>query len=369
MIYNGESCGCPSGKIAQGSLCISQCQNDELLDSEGNCYSCGANQAISNGKCVCNTGYTLNSCGVCELSCGRSQFVFQGTCATCPLNTIYNSAINGCSCPNGFYMDSYGICQQLTLKPVTCPDGQFFDSNLGCQACSATCKTCRSANACITCAASGFVANSQGICTPNCGDGLIIGTETCDSGSSFNAGCINCRIQTGYTCSGQPSVCRQINPTPAPVTPTTPTAPTVPTTPTAPTTPTTPTVPVTPTVPEATSGNLVQVGKVNINSNNVFITLQTNPTFTFANPTEMQNFIQSSFGTGAKPTVYCSQRTSPNLNLFDCLLIYPSGVPNRSFTVGFSFNYQGKSGKVDVNVNPLASSGGRSSRNSAGRAA
>jgi hypothetical protein len=60
MIYNGESCACPSGKIAQGSLCISQCQNDELLDSEGNCYTCGANQAISNGKCVCQTGYTLN---------------------------------------------------------------------------------------------------------------------------------------------------------------------------------------------------------------------------------------------------------------------------------------------------------------------
>jgi hypothetical protein len=110
------------------------------------------------------------------------------------------------------------------------------------------------------------------------------------------------------------------------------------------------------TVP-ATSGNLIQVEKVNINSNKVFIALQTNPTFTFANPTEMQNFIQSNFATGAKPTVYCSQRTSPNLNLFDCLLIYPSGVLNKSFTVGFSFNYQGKSRKVDVNVNPLASSG------------
>jgi hypothetical protein len=104
------------------------------------------------------------------------------------------------------YMDSYGICQQLTLKLITCPDGQFFDSNLGCQACSATCKTCRSANACITCHASGFVANSQGICTPNCGDGLFLETETCDSGSSYTSRCINCQIETEYTDSGQPSV-------------------------------------------------------------------------------------------------------------------------------------------------------------------
>ena len=256
-------------------------------------------------------------------------------------------------------MDSYGICQQLTLKPITCPDGQFFDSNLGCQACSPTCKTCRSTNSCITCSASGFVANSQGLCTPNCGDGIILGTETCDSGSSYTAGCLNCQIQSGFTCSGQPSVCRQINPTPAPVVPTTPV------TPPTPVTPVTPVVPVVPTTPDAASGSLVQVGKVNINSNNVFITLQTNPTFTFANPTEMQNFIQSNFASGPKPTVYCSQRTSPNLNLFDCLLIYPSGVPNKSFSVGFSYNYQGKSGKVDVNVNPLSASGSRSSRSAA----
>jgi len=168
-------------------------------------------------------------------------------------------------------MDSYGICQQLTLKPIVCPDGQFFDSNLGCQACSPTCKTCKSTNYCITCSASGFVANSQGLCTPNCGDGIILGSETCDSGSSYTAGCINCQIQSGYTCSGQPSVCRQNTPTPTPVVPTNPT------------TPDTPVTPVTPTTPDA--GSLVQVGKVNINSNNVFITLQTNPTFTFANPT------------------------------------------------------------------------------------
>ena len=68
----------------------------------------------------------------------------------------------------------------------------------------------------------------------------------------------------------------------------------------------------------------------------------------------MQSFMQSSFPSGPKPTVYCAQRNSPNLNIFDCLLIYPSGVPNSQFTANFSFNYQGKSGSTAVRVNPLA---------------
>lgn len=44
LIYDGVSkCTCPAGKVAKGSLCISQCQNDELLDTQGNCYTCKNN--------------------------------------------------------------------------------------------------------------------------------------------------------------------------------------------------------------------------------------------------------------------------------------------------------------------------------------
>lgn len=139
-------------------------------------------------------------------------------------------------------------------------------------------------------------------------------------------------------CSGQPSVCRSTAPAPAP----------------APTPAPTPT----PVVPVGAA--LAQNGKVNINSNNVFITLRTGTTFTFNNPTEMQGFLQATFPSGPKPTVYCSQRNSPNLDLFDCLLIYPSGVPNRKFVVNFAYNYQGKSGSASINVDPLAANRARS---------
>ena len=92
---------------------------------------------------------------------------------------------------------------------------------------------------------------------------------------------------------------------------------------------------------------------MNINSNNVFITLRTYPTFTFANPTEMQSFIKASFYGALQPTVYCAQRDSPELDLFDCLLIYPSGVPNSEFEVDFRYDFEGKRASNKITVDPF----------------
>lgn len=288
----------------------------------------------------------MSSCGVCQLSCRSNQFVFQGGCAVCPLNTVYKAEINGCDCPTGFYKDNFGVCQQLVLRPVTCQAGQYFDSNRGCIACPGSCTTCSSATVCTACVTSGFAPNSNGVCAPQCGDGLIVGNETCDSGMTFSAGCVACQIQSGWSCIGQPSVCRSNTPAPQPTPQPTPSPQPSPS-------------PAPTPAPANNTRSLYQSGNANINSNNVFITLKTNPTFTFANPTDMQNFMKSSFPSGPKPTAYCSQRASPNLDTFDCLLIYPSGVPNNPFTVNFSFNYQGQSGSATVNVNPLAATNSR----------
>ena len=60
--------------------------------------------------------------------------------------------------------------------------------------------------------------------------------------------------------------------------------------------------------------------------------------------------------------MYCSQRESPNLDLFDCLSIYPSGVPNSNFEVESSYNLQGKRAERSVDVNPLAATNSLSRR-------
>jgi hypothetical protein len=46
-------------------------------------------------------------------------------------------------------------------------------------------------------------------------------------------------------------------------------------------------------------------------------------------------------------------------------MIYPSGIPNSSFEVNFSYNFQGKSASTTVKVNPIPGSGRQNSRSSA----
>ena len=167
LVYDGHGgCICTSGKVLKGSSCVSQCQSDELLDSNGNCYTCGNNQVISNGQCVCKTGYSLNSCGICTLACGSNQFPYQGGCALCPLNTVFKAEINGCGCPSGYYKDNFGVCAKVVLRPVDCPSGEYFDASHGCVSCPGSCKTCKSANKCDSCVTAGYSPNSAGVCVP-----------------------------------------------------------------------------------------------------------------------------------------------------------------------------------------------------------
>ena len=107
-------------------------------------------------------------------------------------------------------------------------------------------------------------------------------------------------------------------------------------------------------MPNATTDSLVLSGRVNVNSNNVFLTLASTPTFTFPTASAMQSFVQVAFRSAPKPTVYCQQEASPKLNLFDCLLIYPSGVPNSQFNVSFAYNYLGHAANTTVLVDPLS---------------
>lgn len=124
LVYNGNNgCGCSGGKVLKGAVCVSQCKADELVDASGHCYTCGNNQIISNGQCVCISGYALNSCGICVLACSSGSFNYQGGCAVCPLNTVFNADIGGCTCPTGYYQDNFGVCAKVVLRPIDCAQG------------------------------------------------------------------------------------------------------------------------------------------------------------------------------------------------------------------------------------------------------
>lgn len=107
------------------------------------------------------------------------------------------------------------------------------------------------------------------------------------------------------------------------------------------------------------------------NNNQLFLTLDAINPFNFPDQESMKNFIRAKFIGCPPPTVFCSQQAASK-NLFDCLLLFPSGIPNKSFTANFSYNYQSKSGGCSVPIDPLkaqieknnARSNSRSNQNS-----
>lgn len=109
-----------------------------------------------------------------------------------------------------------------------------------------------------------------------------------------------------------------------------------------------------PPTPDPNIPSLSQKGNFTMNTNNIFIVFQTNPTFTFPNTVEMQNFIKANFTNSIRPTYYCNQQLPPNLDLFSCILIYPSGIPNNRFTALFSYNYGGKMANTSLLIDPIA---------------
>lgn len=96
-----------------------------------------------------------------------------GLCAMCPMSTIYMQNINGCVCPNGYYLDGKtNTCEQSPFIAPDCSPGTYYDTSMNkCTICPSACISCLSNNECSSCR-QGYDLQ-QGICRSICGDGLI----------------------------------------------------------------------------------------------------------------------------------------------------------------------------------------------------
>lgn len=87
-----------------------------------------------------------------------------------------------------------------------------------------------------------------------------------------------------------------------------------------------------------------------LNNGAVYGTVLLDTAFTFASQTEMQNFMKYNYNPNAVPTAnYCNQRIG-DLTRFDCLFLYPYGVPLFKFEIGLSYQKDGKSGQLSIPV-------------------
>jgi hypothetical protein len=233
---SGSGCVCPQGQIVDINLNkCSYCNapgEQRQLDGTCNCVSvyqptasgcqpCPANSQYSSGqqRCLCNSGYSLSATGLCVPQCpsgayfdsslGRcvcqqsNQYVIDGYCQVCVVNTHYDSVSGRCVCDAGYAKNSYDQCQRCDLNSrynaagtaCLCNDG-YFGTGFICSLCDPTCRTCSGPgrSQCLSCNSS---APSSGYCLVTCPSGQY--RDSTNQCQACSANCLACT--SAITCS------------------------------------------------------------------------------------------------------------------------------------------------------------------------
>ena len=95
--------------------------------------------------------------------------------------------------------------------------------------------------------------------------------------------------------------------------------------------------------------NIEMMGELVVNSGAVYLTIETSPAFNFSSRSEMRNFMKFAFyDPSAQPSrADCIQRIT-DLKTFNCIFLYPSGVPVHPFKLTLSFQKSQYRGSADV---------------------
>ena len=176
----GESCGCSSPNVSNGSgACFDPCNPNYCASSTPTCTRSGANY----------------SCACTSTSCGAGKKCSGSSCTNC-------SANESCNCPSGQKANGSGGCATVACSSNSdCGAGKQC-ANAGTT--SAYCYNC-TANSQCTCP-SGQLANGSGGCVkPVCYDNTPCGAgRQCIDPGKYNAKCDPCPSGTQCTCpSGQ----------------------------------------------------------------------------------------------------------------------------------------------------------------------
>ena len=185
--WQGEE-QCDDGNQINADSCTNSCESAQCGD--------GFKQGVNNEECDDGNQSNADSClNTCDNATCGDEFVQEGV-EGCDDGNRDDG--DGCSsqCEIEIEYELCGLC-----GTVTCPSGQVCYEY-------ADTRTTACANPGIV--ATGWVECSSGAPTAICGDGLIRGAEECDDGDLNNGdGCSgSCEVETGWVCSGEPSVCR-----------------------------------------------------------------------------------------------------------------------------------------------------------------
>lgn len=194
---------CSSGFDLKNNICITG-------------ERCANNRLKYNGACLdsCPVG-TIVSNGFCERRCDPNSYFLDNKCYTaCPTGFAFRTDV-ACvaQCPTGYILEG-SVCK---LSVLTCPSGQFYNSQTGaCAACAFPCTECQfTGSYCTACPAGFTIASNRCSEANSCGSGRFRAASGC---SNCPAKCIDCVSATecstcasGYIFNGADCVLRVAN--------------------------------------------------------------------------------------------------------------------------------------------------------------
>jgi cysteine-rich repeat protein len=194
LVRGGEACD--DGDTASGDGCDATCVVETGFTCAGQPSTCTA---------ICGDGLILGA-EACDDGCGSPGGAFPGGCGS--TGGAFPAPGDGCdaSCQIEIGWGCSGqpsactpICGDgLILGDETCDDGDLTPGD----GCNGACRIEAGYNC----------AGEPSHCASICGDGLVVGSETCDDGElQPGDGCDDvCRTEPGYACTGQPSTCQPV---------------------------------------------------------------------------------------------------------------------------------------------------------------
>jgi cysteine-rich repeat protein len=199
-----EKHGLGSGQITDAATLTATCLgtgNASQPDNGKIALACGTKLAQTIAR-SCTTTPIVQAFAACGASSEAQVPACLSSEAACQTCRILND-VDGLARDCDLFDDgdtTNGTCGEECADGVLQTGEACDDGNLvGGDGCSNFCKI-----------EGGWTCSGEpSVCTPNCGNGVLDAGETCDDGANVNGdGCSSaCVVEDGYACTGEPSVC------------------------------------------------------------------------------------------------------------------------------------------------------------------
>jgi cysteine-rich repeat protein len=188
--------GCGDGEISEAE----ECDDGDLEDGDGCSAACEVEEGF---RCrgepsVCTSAACGDGRTAGDEECDDGNVIAGDGCTECRVDPGYTCrqlAVSICDplCGDGIVLEDEGLPGP---GETGCDDGNTEDGD----GCSSECLV-----------EDGFTCEEDSeptVCTADCGDGMVLGDETCDDANFIPSdGCTACVVDRGFACTGMPSVC------------------------------------------------------------------------------------------------------------------------------------------------------------------